>query len=227
MSRKLCIGLIATVAFAVLPAAAQAAPHWYKNNVKIAEGTKIAQTLWGTLTLKTVVGGTGEVTCKNAVGAVIENPTGEGAGIDETQLFAPYDCVASTCPLYAEVLAEKLPWASSIEEPETGLFRDLTTGVKVNVLCWESKAAKELAENQARKGEAVTHVPLGNVVSVGSNKPKIIHGTSAGHPGTLEFDAGSGELEVEGSGGTVLGKTEGKLRGVGTLEQELINVKNP
>jgi len=234
MSRKLWIGvtpLLATVAFAVLPVAAQATPHWFKNNVKMAEGTKALQVLSGKLTLKTVVGGSGEVTCQNVVGAVVENPTGEGPGKDETQSFNPYSCVASTCPLFAEVLAEKLPWPSELEETEVsvGVWRDLTSGVKVNVLCWESKAAKELNESEARKGEPVTAKPLGNLVSVGANKPEVKHGTSCAHPGFLEFDAGSGELEAEGSSGTVLGKTEGKLKGCAlssTGEPELLNVKN-
>jgi hypothetical protein len=45
------------------------------------------------------------------------------------------------------------------------------------------------------------------------------------HPGFLEFDAGSGCLEVEGSGGTVQSQTEGELRFLGYEEQELINSK--
>ena len=202
-------------------------PHWYKNGVRIPEGSKILQTLWGVLTHKSVNGGVAEVTCKYAVGSAIENPPGGGPGTGEILLFAPYSCAASTCPLYTEVLAEKLPWDTELEEAEPGLFRDLTTGIKLNTLCWESKADKELNETEGRKGEPATVTPLGNVVDVGALSPKVIHGVSASHPSSIEFDSGSDELEVEGSEGTVLMKIEGKLRGVGTFEQELIRVKNP
>ena len=89
--------VLAAMAFGVLPAAAQATPHWYKNGVRIPEGAKAAQTLWGTLTRSAL--GEGYRACNTVVGAVIENPPGGGAGKGETLLFASYCCAAGSCPL--------------------------------------------------------------------------------------------------------------------------------
>jgi hypothetical protein len=57
-------------------------------------------------------------------------------------------------------------------------------------------------------------------------KPKVLHGTSATHPGFEEFEPGSGELEVEGSGGSVTVQLEGEDKQLGFSEQELINAKS-
>jgi hypothetical protein len=61
-------------------------------------------------------------------------------------------------------------------------------------------------------------------VWIGEREPKVEHGTSAAHPGFEEF-LGAGRLEQEGSFGTILGETEGKVKVLGYKEQELINVE--
>jgi hypothetical protein len=45
------------------------------------------------------------------------------------------------------------------------------------------------------------------------------------HPGGVLFGEGSGELEGEGGGGVITFKTEGELKTLGYVSQELINVK--
>ena len=62
---------------------------------------------------------------------------------------------------------------------------------------------------------------------VGGDQPSFHSATSASHPGFLEFDAGSGTLEREGSSGGVLGKIEGALKMLGFEEEQLISTKNP
>ena len=47
------------------------------------------------------------------------------------------------------------------------------------------------------------------------------------HPGYLEFDSGSGDLEAEGSLGTTLTTTEGHLKVLGFEHQEHIYVQSP
>ena len=56
MSKKLLIGLapvLATAAFVVMPAVAQALPHYYVDGTKAAEGKLFPDLSWGTLTLAT------------------------------------------------------------------------------------------------------------------------------------------------------------------------------
>ena len=52
MSKKL-LGALAPMlaALAVMPALAQAVPHYYKNNALAAEGEKIPTVSWGKLSL--------------------------------------------------------------------------------------------------------------------------------------------------------------------------------
>jgi hypothetical protein len=85
------------------------------------------------------------------------------------------------------------------------VIRTKTEKAKVNIVC--VAGGKE----------------VGGAKLVGSYAPSSHRGTSASHPSFLEFDAGSGSLEVEGSGGTVQSQTEGELRFLGYEEQELIN----
>ena len=60
---------------------------------------------------------------------------------------------------------------------------------------------------------------------LGTLQPSVHKGISALHPALLEYDRESGELETEGSGGTVRGKLEGETKLLGYEEQELIDAK--
>jgi hypothetical protein len=137
----------------------------------------------------------------------IENPAGGGAGVGQTELFAAFDCESTTCPFTSVLTAASLPWPSLLEAKES-VIRVKTTGVKVRVDC-QKEAKSE-----------------GSVTFLGGDEPSLHKGTSALHPGVLECDAGSGTLEVEGSGGTVLGQTEGVLKVLGFAAQQLINANS-
>jgi hypothetical protein len=180
------------------------APRYYSNGV-LAGSAPTTTITWGTVTLKTVVGGSGEVTCHTVGAATIDNPMGAGAGVGSTQMLATFDCESTTCPFTSVVTAESLPWPSALEY-EGSVIRVKTTGVKVKTDCQKEGKSE------------------GSETFVGADQPSFRHGTSALHPGFLEYDAGAGSLENEGSKGSVLGKLEGELKVLGYDEQELINV---
>jgi len=136
MSKKLFIGvvpLIAAVAFAVTPMAAQATPaHYYSGGLGagslVAAGEKIPTIAWGTLSLTNLTTG-GKVSCHNVIGAVETNPEPGGhegpAGVGETESFNPYECESAACTptatgggpaTYISVFAE----GSAVPSPETG-----------------------------------------------------------------------------------------------------------
>jgi hypothetical protein len=227
MSKKLaCLApLAAIIAFVMVPAAAQSATPCYTKNSQLCSsikakgvGTPVEVVAYGTLTLKTVVGGTGEVTCFNAGAGTVWNEAARGGG--QTEIFATAKCASSTCPLYAEVKAEKLPWPSELEEAVPPTIRSKTTGVKINIICWASKAASETP------GEK----PLGNAVFIGSNEPELVNkGTIAPQASLVEFEPSgtSGKLEAEGSSGTVFGQTEGHLQNFTTKMEVLSARKGP
>lgn len=202
MSKKLFISLaplLAIAAFAVTPMEAQAAHYTVGGVTAGSEPTTVIG--WGTLTLTTVVGGTGNITCHNASAGTIDNVAGVGHG--STQVFATYDCESTTCPAENAATAEALPWPSVLTEAKVGTIRSETTKVKVKITC--------------KAGETL----LGGANFVGANFPTVKKGSSALHPGFIEFDPASGELEVEGSGGTVKGKTEGEAKLLGYEEFHL------
>jgi len=232
------VGLLAIVAVAMIPvAAAQAAPHYYKNKVVGATGKKTPTIAWGKLTLKPAAGPGIEVTCRNAAGGFSENPAPAGSpGTGQTELFAPYECetVPAICPagFHPGVHAQSLPWANKLielgapgdEENGKPTIRQETTGVNVKIGC---------IENADKTGTVV-----GGVEFTGANRPNTGNsevspefGKSATFPGFLEFDnpgpgnAGSGTLSEVGGAG--VGKTEGQLKTLGYEKQELLNTLDP
>jgi hypothetical protein len=221
MSQKLLIGLalvLAVAAFAVVPVAAQAAPHYYSNGtLNSSEPRQV--TAWGTFALTLTTGsGTGNsAACRAAVAGFVDNPVGGGAGGGATHLFATYDCfnekicIVGATPV---VVPENLPWTNLLTEEVTGTIRQETKGVKLTVECVKNKVIES--------GGGI-FVPNGEK----GPRPKFVNGTSATHPSFLEFDAGAGELEREGSGGAQGAKIEAEFKTLGLEEQELIKVKNP
>jgi hypothetical protein len=225
--KRVLIGLaplLAGAALALLPAAAQATePCWTKNSTlcgSVKESPEVEVYSFGTLTLKTTKGGSGEVTCRVSSAGTVKNKVG-GKGEGQTTDLSPVLCEGTTCAGFTEILAESLPWPSLLEEAVPPTIRSKTTGIKVNVLCWASEEAKE----KALEGEK----PLGSVPFVGSLQPEYINKPSVFPQASLtEFAAGSGELEVEGSGGTVSAQVEGRLETVGYKTQEVIHaIKGP
>ena len=175
----------------------------YSSNGSLVGSEPVTVNSWGTLTLKTVVGGAGEITCHTAEAGTIANPEGGGAGVGSIQLLVSYDCESTTCPYSSVVSAEALPWPSILESEGTAI-RSRTTGVKLKTDCQKEGKSE------------------GSVTFAGRYGPSVHKGASALHPGFLEFDAGSGTLEAQGSKGAVLGQPEGEVRTMGYEEQELI-----
>ncbi len=177
--------LLALIAFAVVPAAAQAAPHWYKKNVLVGSAPVTTVTV-GTLTLKALGA---EIKCKVNDNEEIWNPASGGAGEDlMTGFLLVVPCknkVASPgCPKGPlTVIAENLPWrtllVSSTATPP--VIRDFIFGVRLWVGC--SNSAGTLGD--------VFEGTLSPEVGVGA----LIFGGPGG--GTL-LDSFSNPLEVSG-----------------------------
>jgi hypothetical protein len=197
---------------------ATATPHYYRNGGLVGS-TPITSIDWGTITLANVKGGvTGSfVTCHSAGAGTLFNPTGGGAGEGLTQVFATFACESQGfCPTgqSTAVVAEGLPWHSSLTEELAGTIRQETTGVKMFIEC--------LVGGKVEGGAQF-------VIGAGQKglRPNSKNGTEVLHPSVLEFGEGSGELEAEGSGGTVTRKVEGAIKILGYNAQEVISIKNP
>jgi hypothetical protein len=183
------------------------APHYYSSGTLVGS-EPLTVIAWGTLALKTVVGGSGELACHTAQAGTIGNPVGGGAGVGSTEVLASFRCESTTCPFTTVVTAEMLPWPTALEA-EASLIRAKTTGVKLKLDCQKEGKSE------------------GSETFVGATQPSFHTGTSVAHPGFVEFDAGSGTLEKEGSKGAVQARIEGEVRMLGYAEQELISTKNP
>jgi hypothetical protein len=193
--------------------------HWYMDDVALpaseAEGTYVVN--WGTLTLKGEAGaGKGEsVTCRTASGGRIWNPAGGGAGRGDTEALALFGCESvGICKAGEQVTITPaaLPWASELQATgTTGVpFRLASTGVHLLVSC---------------NGVASAHIEGATEPLAPASEHK---GTSAVHPGYLEFDAGSGEQQmVEAFAGPEVGtyKTAGSVKTIGYEGQNLIQAK--
>jgi hypothetical protein len=174
MSRRLMPGLatvMAVVAFAVVPAVAQAEPHWYKKGVVVGSAHLTTTTI-GTLTLKALGA---EIKCKVNDKEEIWNPIGGGAGEDLMTGFALIGCknkiATPACPKGAiSVIAEGLPWRTLLvtTPPPGSVIRDLIFGVKLNVGCANSAGT------------------VGDVFE-GTLSPEVV-------PGAVVFGPGSGTL---------------------------------
>jgi hypothetical protein len=210
----------------VVPAAAQATPHWFSNSLLLEEtagkpSEEETKTVigWGTLKLKGESGSvTGSlITCHNATAGTAYNPVGGTAGKGEVQVFATFDCESTTCGIqHTNVIGEHLPWPQVVTEGGTTEvpFRVESKEIKVGIFCKKGAEPEERALGFG-KGTG-TNAPLG---PAGTDK-----GTGALHPGFQSFDAGSGELEAE-SPFTGKSKTIGVVHTMGYAEQELLQLK--
>jgi hypothetical protein len=222
--------LLAIVAFAVMPAAAQAAPHFYKNHVGLpaesggpgAEGLDIMA--WGKLVLETKTIGT--ITCQNEFGGDAYNPEGpEGAapGEGKVDAYAVYDCTNEDCEVALKSKMEIVPeglnkfgeWETKLIEPEAGVIR--------------LKSGNQIPESPTQIKFLIACPPAGlgeiKTPSRGELTPKLKNGTLIGSaPSKIEFGVGSGELELAG---VKEGKVNGSLKAMGYSEGEIITTSNP
>jgi hypothetical protein len=185
--------------------------HYYENGV-LSGSEPTAVVSWGTLTFRTTAGA--EVTCHTGGAGTIANPAGGVAGVGSTQVFTTFDCESPACAAAGEatkVTAESLPWSSHVEVEGTSLGTVARTKVE-NVKL----------KDQCMKGG----VEVSGETYTGSDRPRFRHGTSALHPGFVEFDANASTLIVEATP-KVTASIEGEIKSMGYNEQELFNVKSP
>ena len=110
------------------------------------------------------------------------------------------------------LVAEELPWHNILTEEALGTIRQETTGVKVLIKCLVG--GKVESEYRFLTGEK-------------GLRPGSKRGTSALHPSFFDYGEGSGELEAEGSSGTITRKVEGAVKILGFDAQELISISDP
>ena len=142
MSKKLLMGLaplLVTASFVVMPAVAQAVPHYYVAGVKAAEGKTFPDISWGTLTLANSNPAIQPLSCENAVLGEYKNPTGGGAGEGVTDNFATTNCADVECPeesgVELQVHSSGLPWSGGLIESGTKILVE-TKSATVTVGCY-------------------------------------------------------------------------------------------
>jgi len=173
--------LCAVIAFGVIPAAAQAEPHWYKKGVLIGSAPVTTKT-GGALTLSA---GGAVIKCKVADVEEIWNPASGGAGEDLMTTFTLSGCKnskpTSACAKGAvEVTANGLPWLSKLVTITAGpVIRDEILKVRLLVKCNSGTPPDEF------EGTLTPEVGIG----------QLIFGGTGG--GTL-FDIFSTPMEVSG-----------------------------
>ncbi len=130
--------LLAITAFAVVPAAAQATPHWYKG-VTLVGSSPVTVATGGALTINAL---SATITCKLTDSEEIWNPIGGGAGEDLMTTFTLSGCknkvASAACPKGAlTVKAEALPWRSLLYStpPPGSVIRDEIMKVRLWVGC--------------------------------------------------------------------------------------------
>jgi hypothetical protein len=195
MSKKFIGGLaplLAIAAFAIAPAAAQAAPHWLSNGSVVPEEEVVPVATSGTLTFNiSDPVALFTLKCKVNDTDLIENPKGGGAGLDVIPSFVLSGCKAKgLCPkgTKAEVIALALPWHSELIGGVP--IRDAITLMMLEVKC--SGAFSRM----------IASFPFTPVFLTPAVGPKS----------ALEFGAGSGELE-DNFGGKVTVTGKDKLKG--------------
>jgi hypothetical protein len=218
MNRKLVTSvapLLVTAAFAVMPAVALAAPHWYSNGVLIKEAKQVPTVSWGVLTFKSAGGA---ARCSIVGTGHVENEPGGGAGIDHDLMF-PILCEDEACP--SRLLVH---WDSAEEmfEAAEGFVRTHLANPSGEILhSFADNAVTVKCYTPATEKES--EKVLFNVRFTGELTPKLSNGVSASKPSFTEFGAGSGELTSEIGPATVTGK----LKMLGFTEEEVITAKEP
>jgi hypothetical protein len=195
---------------------ATAPPHYYREGVLVGSAPK-TDIAWGTVKLVTVKGEVigSAVTCHSASAGTLFNPVGGGAGEGLTEAFATFNCESKGICLAGQstaVVAEGLPWHNILTEEVLGTIRQEATGVKALIECLVGGKVESEQRFLTRPGAE-------------GLRPSSNMGTSALHPSFFEYGAGSGELELEASGGAVTRKVEGAVKVLGFEAQELITVK--
>ena len=198
------VALLAIMAFAVVPTAAQALTnngspvHWQLNGKASATGTPIPVISWGTAKEESAAG---TITCHNAASANNTNLAGPIAH-SEVILFASYECKATggECLPPAEERAtafnltpDTVPntgvWPSQMQEEglvNEGTFRSIALSgggagenpVKVNIECYAG--GEKVGALLFQSGPVLTET--------GSSTPGVLNGTTATKPSETTFE---------------------------------------
>jgi hypothetical protein len=226
---RLALGLmvpLGVIVAVIIPATAQAAPHWYKAGTKLPEtGAETAVTLLSkglVLNEKTVKA---KISCETKDEAKIFNPTGAGSGKSKILSISVLNNPCPTDVPFCKVktVAEGLEWETQLAET-AGVIRDDIKGIKIKIT-FEGASCMYLNKTARFVGEL---------------NPRFVNGTTGGEAGCqgatltdsrLEFDANSGVLKRE------LGKEEKEekaeelnLEGVDCIwagTNEAVTVANP
>jgi len=249
MRKKLFISLaplVAVTAFVVMPAVAQAVPHYYVNGTIAAPAKVVPVLSWGKLTLEPEPPVTAPTTCSNVAGAFAENPEGGGAGIGATEDFATYNCENAECPAGTIEIGGKpeekvfqvisppqdLPWPSVLTEAEAGTIRTESKKVLVILGCYAKPLTRAEGELGKTSGPGENELlPLAATVTCVTSgeehiqAPKDEKGSSATSPSKLVFDPKAGTLSC--AGGAFAGKTLKTLKVQGYTASEVLTTKNP
>ena len=215
--------------------------HWYRNLVRVEEGTKVPYLSWGALALTGTKGGA-STECQTAVAGYVENPTGasggafEKEGVETTEAFSPYNCTNTECEAAGgkiEVLAEGLPWPGALSEEVKGTQRLASTGLQLFIHCRlassppsEKPGAGPFAGLEERKASEynLPGAAICTTTGAGASAPQELGGSSVGKPSKTVFSAGvGGELECGAAGKLAM---TGSLKIMGYEESELLSVKN-
>lgn len=132
------VAVVAIAACAVVPAVAQATPHWYVNS-KLLTKPKTVKTEAG-LTIGPVPGTTITVSCKIKDAETLENPSSGGPGVDTMKAFKAESCGPNPCPVNSagvqgalKVNSLGLPWATKLVEVPP--IADEIVGVTLEFKC--------------------------------------------------------------------------------------------
>jgi|ERR1017187_6046990 hypothetical protein len=227
MSKKLyaaLLPLLAVSVFAIAPAAAQAAPHWYSCHA-VAAGTgkyidadctkkekgnfeltrlpfteaKTQVITWGKLTLTNAT--LGKVTCKIIGAGNVWNTLLANPGLNNVEAFTLYECTSTTCEGTLTAPTAGLPWPGELL---AGPPIRLKIGTAATPMSLTLKCTKPAVE----------------ITMTGELTPEFVNSS----PSYVEFGAGSGHLTS-----SVFGEFTwtGKLKILGFENQEEIQVFNP
>ncbi len=184
MNRKAFASLapmLALAVFVVVPAAAQAAPHWYKKNVLLGSAPVTVATS-GALTLSAL--GT-VIKCKVSDSEEIWNPASGGPGEDLVGAFTLSKCkvkaASPVCPKgAAEVLASGLSWPSRLlsTPPPGPVIRDEIAGVRLTIVCSTGVGDEFVGSLTPEVGNGVLIFggPGGGTLFDGASNPMTVSG---------------------------------------------------
>ena len=225
MSNKLSMRLAPLVvvgAFVVMPAAAQATPHFFVNEEGIPAGAKVHVLGWGSLTLTPEGIALAPTTCENAAGGFAENPEGpHGAapGRGATEDFSSWNCSNGGCPSGQveyppgsskkaekefvvfpggkEYVKQSLPWPTTLTEAVKGQIRVEATGVIVDLVCIAAHVSEQgppFGGDSDHDTPAFLAAPIVCQTEPGKAKqePLARNGTQIGGPLTSEVVFDSG-----------------------------------